>query len=136
MKNMMNLISSDTGRMTPEEHLLLKSSWNAVKSFSQLGNVLYHSIFSVAPSVEFLFFYSTNLPAVAGKIIEFMNECVELMDRPEQMMFKLRELAEGHASRGIGKAEYPAVEQALILTVAQIQFETFSDSLQICWGKF
>lgn len=100
-----------------------------------VGETFYNHLFTAHPEVRGLF--KSSPEAQSEKFITMLAYIVSCLDNLEELDAVLQQLGKRHVAYRTEPSHYPAVKEALILTVRQLDTDTEDpDALITAWGHF
>lgn len=104
--------------MQPDQIALVKSSFESVKPIAVPAAALfYERLFAIAPQVKPLF--RGDMAAQGEKLMATLAVVVNGLDRLDTVLPAARALAKRHVGYGVKPADYAAVGEALLWTLAR-----------------
>jgi hemoglobin-like flavoprotein len=120
--------------MTPAEIALIRGSFNKVRPISvQAAELFYGRLFEVAPGVRALF--KGDMAEQGAKLMATIGMVVASLDRLEQVMPAVQELARRHVGYGALPAHYAVVGDCLLWTIGQGMGDDFTPETEAAWTK-
>ncbi len=118
--------------MDARKIMLLRESWALVpwKSEALSGNFYIH-LFNVAPVVQTAY-AGNKINAVSG-MLGFMGVAISMLDDLESLENMLRQAGPRHAGYGALPSYYPAIGDALLLTLEGALGEKFTPETREAW---
>jgi hemoglobin-like flavoprotein len=114
---------------------LLRESWALIpwKSEALSANFYIH-LFNVDPLVQTA--YAGNKLRPISGMLGFMGAAIAFLDDPDSLKNMLRQASERHAGYGALTAYYPALGQAVLLTLEGAAGEKFTPETRQAWTEF
>jgi hemoglobin-like flavoprotein len=120
--------------MTPAEIALIRGSFNKVRPISvQAAELFYGRLFEVAPGVRALF--KGDMAEQGAKLMATIGMVVASLDRLEQVMPAVQDLAKRHVGYGALPAHYAVVGDCLLWTLGQGLGDQFTPDTKAAWTK-
>jgi hemoglobin-like flavoprotein/rubredoxin len=141
---------SPTPTPGPSEHEvdLVQTSWSMVEaalSYEQVGVILYQNIFKVWPELLQLFpfrdipikdlYDSDPMKHQGHATVTAVATAVKYLKTLDEVVPTLKKLGTHHAGRGIVRAHYDVVGEALLDTLAAGLGGAWNDELKTAWAK-
>jgi hemoglobin-like flavoprotein len=118
--------------MTPGQIRLVQSSFAKVATLGdRAAALLYDRLFELDPSLRPLF--KGDLETQQGKLMAALRTVVGTLDRLDQLLPRVRELARSHACYGVEPEHYATVGEALIWTLQQVLGADFTTATRRAW---
>lgn len=119
--------------MTPRDIALVRSSFAKVAPVQdQVPDIFYARLFELAPSVRPLF--RGDMGEQGRKLIQSLALVVGSLDRLDEILPAIEELARRHVGYGAEPDHYPVVGAALLDTLEQGLGEDFTDEVREAWA--
>jgi hemoglobin-like flavoprotein len=120
--------------MDAEKIRLVKDSWVKIKPLgATAADLFYARLFAIAPHVRPLF--KENIRAQGKKFMDMINLIVVDLDRIEELVPELENLARRHTNYGVVFADYDAVRESLIWAFEQILKNDFTPAVRSTWTE-
>lgn len=120
------------GNMTPEQIQLVKTSFLGASTRNpELAERFYEHLFAADPSLRSLF--KGDLRSQAAKLGAAIAMVVHSLDRLDEIMDPVREMAIRHVGYGAEDRHYATVGAALIATLRETLGESFSAATEAAW---
>jgi nitric oxide dioxygenase len=120
--------------MTPTEHQLIRSSWNAVEPIAdQAATLFYARLFETDPQVQDLFRH-TDMERQRKLLIQTLAVVVKSIDRLDQVTPAVQALGRRHAGYGVEVEHYATVGAALLWTLEQGLGDDFTYDTKLAWA--
>lgn len=105
--------------MTPETEALVRQSWTVVAQHGdRLAKRFYQRLFEIAPDQQRLF-ATVDMESQRGKFLSMMQEIVNQIDTPEELVPEVAALGSRHAGYGATSRGYGVVGDALLWAMEQ-----------------
>ncbi|MGI9335178.1 MAG: globin family protein [Gammaproteobacteria bacterium] len=105
--------------LTPEHKQELEHTWALVAPMGEeAASLFYERLFEIDPSTRKLF-QSVDMPAQRTKLVKALDQVVNGLDRPEDLLPVLEQLGRRHAEYGVVDSHYDSVGAALLWTLEQ-----------------
>ncbi|MDW7691655.1 globin family protein [Flammeovirgaceae bacterium SG7u.111] len=118
--------------MTESQIQLVKESWGKVVPIAtQAGEMFYGRLFEAAPQVKPMF--SSDTKAQAIKLTSMLTYVVNKLDKLDEILSEVQQLAVRHTKYGIEPAHYAVVGECLIWTLEQGLGDAWNDELKKAW---
>jgi hemoglobin-like flavoprotein len=120
--------------MTAEEIALIRASFAKVRPIApQAAELFYGRLFEVAPGVRSLF--KGDMTEQGAKLMATIGTVVASLDRLEQVLPAVQDLARRHVGYGAVPAHYAVVGDCLIWTLGKGLGDAFTPATEAAWGK-
>jgi hemoglobin-like flavoprotein len=104
--------------MTPEQIRLVQESFHRVAPIrTEAAAAFYDRLFAIDPELREMF-VATDMERQAAKLMATLASVVEGLNRPEQLLPTVRDLARRHVEFGVEAHHYAVVGEALIMALA------------------
>ena len=118
--------------MTPEQALLVKSSWEKVLPISdKAAELFYGRLFELDPELKSLF--KGNMEEQGRKLMRMIGTAVAALDRLEAIVPAVQQLGVRHVGYGVKDAHYDTVGAALLWTLQQGLGDGFTAEVKEAW---
>ena len=118
--------------MTPEQTLLVKSSWEKVLPISdQAAELFYGRLFELDPELKSLF--KGDMEEQGRKLMRMISTAVAALDRLEAIVPAVQQLGVRHVGYGVRDEHYDTVGAALLWTLQQGLGESFTADMKEAW---
>ncbi len=97
------------------------------------GALFYERLFAETPAFRAMFKHDMRVQAV--KLMTMLEMIVNNLDRPEDILPTVRELAMRHVEYGVRPADYDAVRDALLWTLEQALGDAFDSAAREAWTR-
>jgi hemoglobin-like flavoprotein len=119
--------------MTPEQIELVKASWREVLPIrDQAAALFYTRLFDLDPALKQLF--NGNMEEQGRKLMQMLNTVVQNLDRLNELLPQVRELAQRHVEYGVKDSDYDTVGSALMWTLGIGLGDAFTPDLSEAWA--
>ncbi len=118
--------------MTPEQAMLVKSSWAKVVPISdKAAELFYGRLFELDPDLKSLF--KGDMVEQGKKLMRMISTAVAALDRLESVVPAVQQLGVRHVGYGVKDEHYATVGAALLWTLEQGLREGFTDDVKDAW---
>lgn len=118
--------------MTPEQTMLVKSSWEKVLPISdQAAELFYGRLFELDPDLKSLF--KGDMEEQGRKLMRMISTAVAALDRLEAIVPAVQQLGVRHVGYGVKDEHYDTVGAALLWTLQQGLGEGFTADVKEAW---
>lgn len=118
--------------MSPEQIDLVQNSFNKIKPFeSQVANLFYDRLFSIAPQVRPLF--PDDLSKQKKMLMAVLETAVIGLGRLDKIKPALEVLGRRHIAYGVEPAQYTLFGDALLWTIERHLGKDFTLALKEAW---
>ena len=118
--------------MTPEQAVLVKTSWEKVLPISdKAAELFYGKLFELDPSLKPMF--KGDMAEQGQKLMRMINTAVSALDRLEAIVPAVQQLGVRHVGYGVKDAHYDTVGAALIWTLGQGLGDAFTEDVKDAW---
>jgi hemoglobin-like flavoprotein len=118
--------------MTPEQTLLVKSSWEKVLPISdQAAELFYGRLFELDPELKSLF--KGDMEEQGRKLMRMISTAVAALERLEAIVPAVQQLGVRHVGYGVRDEHYDTVGAALLWTLQQGLGEGFTAEVKQAW---
>lgn len=119
--------------MTPEQAILVKSSWEKVVPISaQAAELFYGKLFELDPTLQSLF--KGDMAEQGKKLMMMINTAVNGLDRLEEIVPAVQQLGVRHVAYGVKDEHYDTVGAALLWTLETGLADAFTDDVKDAWA--
>jgi hemoglobin-like flavoprotein len=119
--------------MTPEQIEMVKASWRDVLPIrDQAAALFYTRLFELDPTLRQLF--NGNMEEQGRKLMQMLNTVVQKLDRLNELLPQVRELAQRHVEYGVKDSDYDTVGSALMWTLGIGLGDAFTPDLSEAWA--
>lgn len=119
--------------MSPEAKQLVKDTWRQVEpGADQAAELFYGRLFELDPGLRPLF-DGTDFREQGRKLMQTLGVAVAGLDRLEQLVPALQQLARRHVSYGVRDEHYATVGAALVWTLEQGLGPAFTPAARQAW---
>lgn len=119
--------------MTPEQAILVKSSWEKVVPISATAaELFYGKLFELDPSLQSLF--KGDMTEQGKKLMMMINTAVNGLDRLEAIVPAVQQLGVRHVAYGVKDEHYDTVGAALLWTLETGLADAFTDDVKDAWA--
>ena len=118
--------------MTPEQLVLVKSSWEKVVPISdKAAELFYGKLFELDPSLKALF--KGDMVEQGKKLMKMINTAVNALDKLETIVPAVQDLGKRHVGYGVRDEHYDTVAAALLWTLEAGLGDAFTDEVKEAW---
>ena len=118
--------------MTPDQIQLVRDSFAKVRPIqAEAAAIFYDRLFAVAPSVRELF--KADLKAQGAKLMASLAMVVVGLDKLDQILPQVQDLARRHVDYGAKDEHYAVVGEALLWTLGQGLGDDFTPEVEAAW---
>ncbi|UCE75831.1 MAG: hemin receptor [Gammaproteobacteria bacterium] len=118
--------------MTPEQTMLVKSSWEKVLPISdKAAELFYGRLFELDPDLKSLF--KGDMEEQGRKLMRMISTAVAALDRLEAIVPAVQQLGVRHVGYGVKDEHYDTVGAALLWTLQQGLGEGFTADVKEAW---
>jgi len=119
--------------MTPEQVVLVKSSWEKVVPISdKAAELFYGKLFELDPSLKSLF--KGDMTEQGKKLMKMVNTAVNGLDRLNDIVPAVQQLGIRHIQYGVKDEHYDTVGAALLWTLGAGLGELFTEEVEQAWA--
>lgn len=119
--------------MTPEQALLVKTSWEKVVPISETAaELFYGKLFELDPSVKALF--KGDIKEQGAKLMKMINTAVNGLDKLEEIVPAVQQLGVRHVAYGVKDEHYETVGAALLWTLETGLGDAFTEEVKDAWA--
>lgn len=119
--------------MTPEQALLVKTSWEKVVPISETAaELFYGKLFELDPSVKALF--KGDIKEQGAKLMKMINTAVNGLDKLEEIVPAVQQLGVRHVAYGVKDEHYDTVGAALLWTLETGLGDAFTEEVKDAWA--
>ena len=119
--------------MTPEQALLVKTSWEKVLPISETAaELFYGKLFELDPSVKALF--KGDMKEQGAKLMKMINTAVNGLDKLEEIVPAVQQLGVRHVAYGVKDEHYDTVGAALLWTLETGLGDAFTEEVKDAWA--
>lgn len=119
--------------MTPEQALLVKTSWEKVVPISETAaELFYGKLFELDPSVKALF--KGDMKEQGAKLMKMINTAVNGLDKLEEIVPAVQQLGVRHVTYGVKDEHYDTVGAALLWTLETGLGDAFTEEVKDAWA--
>jgi hemoglobin-like flavoprotein len=120
--------------MTPEQAVLVKSSWAKVVPIADTAaELFYGKLFELDPALKPLF--KGDMKEQGAKLMKMINTAVNGLDRLEAIVPAVQDLGARHVGYGVKAEHYDTVGAALLWTLEQGLGEGFTPEVKDAWAE-
>jgi nitric oxide dioxygenase len=120
--------------MTPADHQLIRTSWNAVEPIADQAAVLFYDrLFELDSSTRDLFRH-TDMEKQRKLLMQTLAVVVRSIDRLDQIVPAVQALGRRHAGYGVAVEHYATVGSALMWTLEQGLGDGFTEETAHAWA--
>jgi hemoglobin-like flavoprotein len=118
--------------MTPEQAVLVKSSWAKVVPIKeQAAALFYGKLFEIEPGLKAMF--KGDMVEQGRKLMAMINTAVNGLDRLEAIVPAVQDLGKRHVAYGVKDKDYDTVGAALVWTLEQGLGADFTAEVRTAW---
>lgn len=119
--------------MTTQEINIVKRTWKLLRDVDPqlLGDVFYRRLFLTYPSVRPMF--REPMMTQYHKFVDMLSLIVSRIDRPEEVMSEIAQLAQRHERYGVKPEHYPVVGETLLWTLEQGLGNQWNNDVKQAW---
>ena len=118
--------------MTPEQIILVQTSWEKVKPISeQAAELFYGKLFDLDPSLKPLF--KGDMKEQGKKLMATLNLAVSSLTKLETILPAVQDLGRRHVKYGVPDESYQTVGEALLWTLRQGLGDGFTEEVKEAW---
>ncbi len=119
--------------MTPEQALLVKTSWAKVMPISEkAAELFYGKLFELDPELKSLF--KGDMQEQGRKLMAMINTAVNGLDKLEAIVPAVQELGKRHVGYGVEDKDYDTVGAALLWTLETGLGDDFTPEVKEAWA--
>lgn len=119
--------------MTPEQAILVKSSWQKVTPIAdQAAQLFYGRLFELDPDLRSLF--RGDMAEQGRKLMRMISTAVAALDRLEAVVPAVQQLGVRHVGYGVKDEHYDTVGAALLWTLEQGLGDAFTPAVKDAWA--
>ncbi len=120
--------------MTPEQVVLIRSSWQRLAPFHvQVLWLFYSRLFEIAPRLQGHLLRDMNIQPT--RLAALLETAVARLDQLESLHSALRVLGRRYACCGIRDEDYNTVAEAFLWTLKQALEDRFTPALHEAWAN-
>lgn len=120
--------------MTPEQAILVKSSWEKVVPISaQAAELFYGKLFELDPTLQSLF--KGDMTEQGKKLMMMINTAINGLDHLEKIIPTVQQLGVRHVAYGVKDEHYDTVGAALLWTLETGLGDAFTDEIKEAWAN-
>ena len=120
--------------MTPEQAVLVKSSWAKVVPIADTAaELFYGKLFELDPALRPLF--KGDMKEQGAKLMKMINTAVNGLERLEAIVPAVQDLGARHVGYGVKPVHYDTVGVALLWTLEQGLGEGFTPEVKDAWAE-
>ena len=121
--------------MTPEEKVLVRSSWaELVPVADSTAALFYQRLFVIDPAARRLF-GSKDMAVQGTQFMQMLSVFVRSLDDLPDMTTALERCGQRHNGYGVLPADYDGVGRALLWAVEQVLGPKFTPSVRSAWSE-
>lgn len=118
--------------MEPHQIELVRSTWTIVLSKkNEAGEIFYKRLFEKAPQLKQLF--STDINEQAGKLVSTITFVITKLDKLDDILGEVQQLAKRHIQYGTEPAHYVVVGETLYETLAELLGSRWTPKVKESW---
>lgn len=118
--------------MTSQEIDMVKASWqNFMQIRDKAAELFYAKLFELDPSLKPLF--TGNMTEQGKRLMQMLDTIVQKLDRLNELLPVLREMAERHVAYGATDRDYETVGTAFLWTLKTSLGDTLTPDLARAW---
>ena len=120
--------------MTNKQIEMVQSSWEKVAALDPVlvGELFYHRLFEIAPSVKPMFAHS-SLKEQSRKLLSMLNYVIAKLSKLGDIIDEVKKLAVRHVKYGVKDEHYGSVGTALLWTLEQGLGIYWNEELKEAW---
>jgi len=119
--------------MTPEQIILVKSSWEKVTPIADKAAVLFYGkLFGLDPSLKPLF--KGDMDEQGKKLMKMISTAVNSLERLDDVVPAVQQLGVRHIGYGVKDEHYDTVGTALLWTLEAGLKDDFTDETKEAWA--
>ena len=119
--------------MTPEQAVIVKTSWEKVLPISETAaELFYGKLFELDPSVKALF--KGDMKEQGSKLMKMINTAINGLDKLEEIVPAVQQLGVRHVAYGVKDAHYDTVGAALLWTLETGLGDDFTEEVKDAWA--
>jgi len=119
--------------MTPEQVVLVKSSWEKVLPISdKAAELFYGKLFELDPGLKSLF--KGDMTEQGKKLMKMINTAVNGLDRLNDIVPAVQQLGVRHIQYGVKDEHYDTVGAALLWTLEAGLGDLFTGEVKAAWA--
>lgn len=119
--------------MTPEQIALVQASWQDVMPIRvKAAELFYGKLFELDPALKPLF--KGDMKQQGSKLMQMLNTVVQGLDRLNELLPAVRDLALRHVDYGVKDSDYDTVGQALLWTLEAGLGEAYTPAVAEAWS--
>ena len=119
--------------MTPEQVVLVKSSWEKVVPISdKAAELFYGKLFELDPNLKSLF--KGDMTEQGKKLMKMINTAVNGLDRLNDIVPAVQQLGVRHIQYGVKDEHYDTVGAALLWTLEAGLGDLFTGEVKTAWA--
>lgn len=120
--------------MTPEQAVLVKSTWSQVMPISeQAAELFYNKLFELDPELKSLF--KGDMKEQGRKLMAMISTAVNALDRLEAVVPAVQDLGRRHIGYGVKDQDYETVGAALLWTLETGLGPAFTPEVKDAWAS-
>jgi hemoglobin-like flavoprotein len=120
--------------MTPDQVMLVKSSWEKLIPIADTAaELFYNKLFALDPELRELF--TGNMIDQGRKLMTMINTAVNGLDRLSAIVPAVEELGARHATYGVKDEDYDTVCEALLWTLGTGLGDDFTPEVKAAWSE-
>ena len=119
--------------MTEDQILLVKKTWKIFRGIDPIivGDTFYSKLFSDNPAVKKMF--PQKMEEQYKKLMDMLSIVVARLDRLDELVDTITEMAQRHIQYGVRPAHYKLVGNALLWTLEQGLGNDWSTAVKEAW---
>ncbi|WP_455198505.1 globin family protein [Kaarinaea lacus] len=119
--------------MTPEQAILVKTSWGKVLPISEAAaELFYGKLFELNPELKSLF--KGDMKEQGAKLMKMINTAVNGLDKLEEIVPAVQQLGVRHVAYGVKDEDYDTVGSALLWTLETGLGDAFTEEVKDAWA--
>lgn len=120
--------------MTPSQIATVRRTWHRVRPMSdRVAAVFYERLFELDPSSRALF-GGIDLRQHGRRLTDALNDVLELLDQPEELLEAVGDAGRRHGSRGISWRHYGMAADALFTALECCLGSAFTADVRAAWS--
>lgn len=118
--------------MTPQQAVLVKSSWQKVLPIRDTAAELFYTrLFTLDPALKPLF--TTDIKEQGRKLTAMISTAVNGLDRLDTIVPAVQDLGRRHVGYGVKDQDYETVAAALLWTLEKGLGDAFTPEVKAAW---
>ncbi len=118
-----------------DQKQVVRETWTQVVPIADTAaSLFYDRLFALDPSLEKLF-KTTDMQEQRRKLMQMLGVAVNSLNRPDQLVPVLEDLARRHVQYGVKEQDYDTVGAALLWTLERGLGEAFTPFARDAWAE-